>query len=131
MIDADSVLRSWFASLPNVAGVFGVRVYASVSLPEGYKPSVGQALLFTVRGGPVDFGTNILSPSVQCRVYGETEGKVRQALGVFLRSVLDADNRVYLVKDVSLEQMPQLLLDPETQWPYSLVYLTVVMGNPN
>ena len=124
MIDHESRIRALMVSLPKITAKFGQRVYAARSLPAGYKPEQGPALLFTTRGGTQLYHSRVLVPSVQMRVYGATEAMVRGAT----QALYDAlnDTKSLDVPYIRMENgtLPTLINEPNVGWPFMLLFFT-------
>lgn len=127
MLDVDATLRAYLSAQAALTIYTGQRLYASLSLPATYSPATGAAILFNVRGGSVGF-EKILNPSMQFRTYAQTEAKARQADSALFDSLHDKKSGPMLY--AMLETYPQLLLDPETQWPYMLSFYRLLYRNP-
>ena len=128
MTDVEAVLRAYLVTVTALTALVGQRVYASVDLPAGYTPvGNGSALLFGVRGGDQAYSSHQLQPSVQFRCYAETEAKAR----LVAQALYDAlnDQHAAGIKYARMETLPQLLREPEVDWPYCLGFFRVWMDN--
>jgi hypothetical protein len=130
MIDTESVVRAWLASIAGVTAKFGTRVYAGRYLPAGYLPSQGPGLLFAVRGGGQDYSSKVLNPSMQFRIYAETEGEARKAAQALYDAINDQQARQVCYARMEAGTMPTLLSEPGTDWPYILMYFKFQIQNP-
>lgn len=128
MTDTDAAIRAWLAASAGVTAIAGARIYASRSLPAGYEPEKGPALLFSARGGGQDHSSKVLKPSYQFQSYAATEASARS----LDRAVYDAmnDREYQQIKSARLETFPQTLVDQETGWPFVLTYYQFLIGNP-
>lgn len=124
MIDIDAKIRALLVSKPAITAIFGNRVYAARSLPVGYMPDQGPALLFNVRGGGQEYSSQAYAPSVQIRVYAATEGAARQASRAVYDAINDVQARGFAYIRMESGTLPTLLDEPVTNWPYVLSYYT-------
>lgn len=129
MVDVEAVVRENLAGLAGVRAVFGSRIYAGVNLPAGYKPQDGVALLLAMRGGSQDFSSKLFSVSIQVRVYAESEAQARQAAKHLYDELNDSKARRVCYARMESGTMPVLLLEPETNWPYVLMFFRIFIQN--
>jgi hypothetical protein len=122
MNDWESIIREYLAGLAGMTERFGQRIYAGRNLPPGYLPSQGEAILFATRGGGMDFSSQVLLPSVQFRIYAETEAKARQAAFDLHDAINDTQARKIAYARMEEGTMPTLLNEPESNWPYMLSF---------
>jgi len=122
MIDTAEVIRGFLTIQPQVTGLTGQRIWAERDTPpEGYVLSNdGPAICFKRRGGGVDYESVVLRPSVQFKLYGRTELEANQVY----RALFDVLSRANtgLILAAELETQGQTLYEPETGWPYVLVF---------
>ncbi len=129
MTDVEAVIRSWLATLEGVTAQFGKRIYSGRYLPSGYKPAEGPALLFAVRGGRQDYSSKVLEPSIQFRVYGETDAKARRASQELYDAINDRQARQICYCRMEEGTMPVLMTEPGSDWPYVLMYFKIQVQN--
>lgn len=129
MIDVEAVVRENLASLAGVRAVFGSRIYAGANLPAGYKPRDGAALLLAMRGGSQDFSSKLFSVSIQVRVYAESEAVARQAARELYDDLNDSKARRLCYARLESGTMPTLLLEPDANWPYVLMFFRLLLHN--
>lgn len=129
MTDWDAVIREYLAGLTNVSAVLGARVYSGSYLPPGYSPASGPALLFSPRGGGQDFSSHVLSPSIQMRVYAETEAAARAAARAIYDCANDTKSRKIIYARMEDGTFPQLLREPGSDWPYILMFFKFHIQN--
>jgi hypothetical protein len=129
MVDVEAVIRAYLAGLAKISAVFGSRVYAGKNLPAGYDPSKGAAVLLAVRGGTMDYSSKVMEPSVQMRVYAETEAKAREASRKLFDGINDSKTRNVMYVRMEEGTMPILMTEPVTNWPYILVHYKFFVGN--
>lgn len=127
MTDTDAELRKFLVGQSALVALIGQRLYASQTLPTGYTPQTGAALLFSVRGGPQDYSGKVLMPSYQFRGYAQDETLARK-VGHALYDVLDGAKSGKM-KMAVLEVVPILLTDPDTRWIYSLSFYKISFSN--
>lgn len=129
MIDLEAKIRAYLIARAEITAIFGRRVYASRSLPAGYRPEQGPALLFTVRGGRQAYHAQLFSPSVQFRAYAKDDASATHA-GRMLHESIN-DRQAHGLAYIRMEDgtLPTLLNDPETSWPYSLSFYTFHVQN--
>ena len=122
MIDTSEVIRDFLAIQPQVTGLTAQRIWGERDTPpEGYSlGNDGPAICFKRRGGGVDYESVVLRPSVQFKVYGRTELEANQVY----RALFDVLGRANtgLILAAELETQGQTLYEPETDWPYVLVF---------
>ncbi len=125
MIDPHSKLLAY---LQAHAQMTGVQVVAGRAVPPvGWNPSNGELVIFNQRGGRGTYEDEHLMPSFQFKCYGETEPtsfavykKVRNALHQQMGGNLKYGEE---------EALGQLLYEPETNWPFVLVFFGVSLVN--
>lgn len=126
MIDIEATVRARLVANVALAALTGPRIYASVTLPAGYQPSLGPAVIFNVNGGSPDYAP-VLRPTLMFRSYGLTEAIARQTD----RAVFDAlhDYRGGAVMSVRNDVLGQLLAESDTQWRFVLSYYKAMLLN--
>ena len=129
MIDVESTFRAHLTSLSGVTAVFGQRFFSGRYLPSGYSPSQGPAALFMVRGGGQDYSSHLFSPSIQVRVYADTESNARHAAQTLYDGINDTQARLIPYARLEDGTMPTLLSEPGSDWPYILMFFKVNIHN--
>ena len=127
MIDIDATVHAFLVAQQPLTALTQARIYASLDLPAGYGVDTGPALLFSVRGGVLDYSSKVLSPSYQFRCYAGTQAQAR-ALSQALFDVLN-DKASGKIKFARLENIPTLLRDPAVSWPFMLAFYRITIGN--
>lgn len=130
MIDLDETIRDYLASIPMIAALTGGKVYAGTSLPIGYQPSLGPAILLAARGGRPDYLQVLLRPSIQLRAYAATLLQARDLDRAIYDGVHDKAGHRGFVKWARCDVLGQALEAPETGWPFVLSYYTFTLANP-
>lgn len=121
MIDTAEVIRGFLIIQPQVTALTAQRIWAERDTPpEGYVISDGPAICFKRRGGGVDYESVVLRPSIQFKVYGRTELEANQVYRALFDVLARAGTGVILAAE--LETLGQTLYEPETGWPYVLVF---------
>ena len=119
MRDYEVELRNHvLAQLPAPAGV-AQRVYAGLTLPTGYKPADGRAILMRMAGGDTDYSGHMLRPVMQIECYGPTEA---DAVAVDLALLDILNNKRVCGGYCRVQTLGTLLADPETEWRFVLSY---------
>ncbi len=90
MVDAEAEVRSYLRDRGELVELVGRRIYADVDLPKKYRPEDGPAVLFSVRGGGVDYSSKILQPSMNFRCYGENATVARNVYMALFDVLQDA-----------------------------------------
>lgn len=129
MIDIDATIRAHLVGLPALTAIFGARIYMARALPAGYRVDEGPALLGMVRGGGQEFHSQLYRPSVQFRVYAQTEAEARAAFVGLYNALNDTVARGIPYIRQEDGTMYILLNEPETDWPYILCYFTFQLHN--
>lgn len=128
MIDASLILRTYLASQTPLTNLVSSRLWAEriVPLPD-YKPHQGQAICFRSRGGPIDYGSQLLRISFQFKCYGLDEAR---AMTVY-RRLFDAlhDASYQEMAHARLEIAGQTLREPDTDWPFVLSFFGCIFRN--
>lgn len=132
MIDPHAVLLAFLSGDAPLVVLAGTRMYAALSEPpEGYKPSTGSALVFRVRGGDQDESGHMQSVSFQFKCYGGGANVYAQTLAgsVLAKTLHEALNfrQSGAVMGAQAETQAQPLAEPDTGWPYQLVFYRVQM----
>ena len=123
MIDVDAVIRTYLSSKAGIVSVFGTRIYAARFLPATYTPALGPACLFLPRGGSQDYSSQVVTPSIQFRIYAATEKSVRTAASAIYDGVNDTKGRGVAYARLDDSTLPVMLTEPDTNWPYMLMYI--------
>lgn len=127
MIDPDLKVREYLASLGAVSAVFGARIYAGRRLPAGYNVTDGPALLLATRGGKAEFHSQVWRASLTVRVFAESEALARSAAGVAHDAINDTKSGTLVYVRLEDGTLPMLLSDPETNWPFVLMYVMAMV----
>lgn len=128
-VDWRKELRDYLMAQARLTMLTSSRIYAAPWLPTNYKPSDGAALLYTSRGGGEDYSSGTLRVSVQFRAFGLTQNDaiaVDKALWTVLN---DKPKAGTCMKMARLEVPGQILLDPDTEWIFSLIYYQIYFTN--
>jgi len=129
MVDVESVIRTYLVGISKITAVFGSRIYAGRNLPAGYEPRIGPAVLLAVRGGTMDYSSKVLEPSVQMRIYAETEAKARESSGKIFDGINETRSRQIIYARMEDGTIPVLMNEPVSNWPYMLAYYKFHIGN--
>jgi len=104
----------------------GVSIYAGEDEPPaGYKPANGAAIVFRTRGGEDDDVRAVMTASIQCKCYGATPALAMGTAHKLHAALVDAKSSKILAAE--RETMPMPLREPETDWPYALVFYSVMV----
>lgn len=104
------------------------RLWAGRKLPEGYTVAQGGGILFDVRGGNEHYSGQVQQPSIQFLCYAATESEACELAG-HLFTALHKRRGAQIVY-ANREQVEQIVIDPETDWPFALVFYTVRVRSP-
>lgn len=131
MIDVEKEIldhiESFETTIETALGV-NIRVYASVEPPNGYNPADdGPCVLLGIRGGSQDYSSAILSPSVQIRCFAATENLAKKLDKALYTAINDSHGDVVL--HCYQQELGQLLIQPDVDWPFVLSYYLMVMRN--
>lgn len=108
------------------AGMSGISIYAGEDEPPaGYEPGDGAAIVFKTRGGEDDDVRAVMKPSLQFKCYGSTPAVAMQTAHKLHAALVDAKNKNIMAAE--RESMPVTLREPETDWPYALVYYSMMV----
>lgn len=126
MVDIDATVRAKLAANTALVTTVGQRIYAAESLPAGYTPSAGSAVLFKTVAGGAEYGPT-LRVTLQVQCYGTDEAIARQVD----RLVFDAlhELRSGNVLMVENDVLGQMLAEPETNWRFVLSYYRAQIVN--
>lgn len=128
MIDAEATLTAYLLQQAGLTALVGQNLWAATDPPKSYPgPAVSPALVFVARGGGVDYSDAILARSFQFRAIGQTEAAARQ-LDQALYTALHG-GKSYEIKHAEMQQAGNLLIDPDTDWPFVLSAYTVLFSN--
>ena len=116
MRDVEATIRAHLLTDTALTALVGTRIYAGTSLPAGYTPDDGPAVLLGVRGGADTYSGATLMPSVQFRSYGADDATARSVDRALYDALVDVAG--LHVRTAQLETIGQLMNDPETDWPY-------------
>ena len=127
MIDIEATLRAHLLTVPDLAAKVGARIYCGPDLPPGYTLADGAAILLAARGGPQHYSSGLFTASVQFRCYASGSVAVRELDGALYDAL--NDEQFGVVRMARLDDYPQLLTEPETDWMFSLSFYTVTIGS--
>lgn len=125
MVDIYEAIQS-FMNTPGVTAQVDDRVFLGASLPEGYEPRDGPAVLFNLRGGPFGIAGRVLNAAVVVRCYALTDEACIDLWRVCADEWL---NRKHGTVTVQQDTLPQLLREPSTGWLFSLTFWTFWVKN--
>ncbi len=127
MNDILKILRDYLLDQPALVIRCTDRIYGGRDVPPpGYKPAHGQALVFKVRGGPgYDEEDALLVASVQFKCYGRTEQEADALYRDLVLALHNGGNGEIL--HALIEGPGVSLEEPETQWPFTLCYFSVLV----
>jgi len=105
----------------------GTRIHADADTPPaGYTPADGPCYCFKARGG-IDEDTEVIQiVSMQFKCYGDTNIAARQAYRA-LNDVLKTA-KTYRIMSARREALGVTLNEPDTGWPYVLVYYSFMIN---
>lgn len=106
----------------------GDRLWAGRKLPEGYTVAQGGGILFDVRGGNEHYSGWVQNPSFQFLCYAATEAETCELAGHLFTAL--HKRRGAQITYAKREQVEQLVLDPETEWTFAIVFYTVRVRSP-
>lgn len=128
MTDESAALRSMLEADGVLTALIGQRLWAETDVPAtGYQPSQGPAICFKVRGGTDDYTDALQHDSFQFKCYGATPLLARECYRA-LHAALQ-NKQAVLIRWARREILGQLLLEPETGWPYVLTAYKVMIQN--
>jgi len=127
MIDASLILYTYLTQT-TLTSLTGDRLWAErlVPLPD-YKPHQGQAICFRSRGGPIDYGSQLLRISFQFKCYGLDEARAMAGYRALFDVLHDATHQE--MAHAGLEIAGQTLREPDTDWPFVLSFFGCVFKN--
>lgn len=126
MRDTDAVLTSYLLGTTSLASAVHNRIYAAQNLPSGTEPP---AILFKARSGSIDYSGKMLSPSFQFRCYGSTEKEARSIASLLYNALNDSRGNGIHWGWLEPGTYPVLLSEPESNWPYILIYFRMHFHN--
>lgn len=118
--DPLAIVRAWLAADVNMAATFGNRIWAAANLPPKYKPDAGPACLFAPRGGGIDYSSSVWQPSLQFRVYAETEIAAWNAWQVLFAAANDKQANQIKWSRMESGTFPAPLTEPGLDWSFVL-----------
>jgi hypothetical protein len=124
MIDARKVIYAHLVSLGPALGSLQGRFYAGSEFPSGFSLASGPAVLFKERGGGLDYHHQAGAVSMQVQVYANTEQDAQRAAAVFFDVVDQTRGGSLLWLELEPGTVPVPLADPESGWPYVLMYFS-------
>jgi hypothetical protein len=128
MIDEAAALRSELEADEVLVDLIGTRLWAETDVPaSGYQPSQGPAICFRLRGGIDDYTDALQHDSFLFKCYGATPLVAKECYRA-LHTALQ-NKQAALIKWARREIIGQVLLEPETGWPYVLTAYKVMMVN--
>lgn len=124
MIDIGAAIRDFLLAQTTLYALVSTRIYAESDMPEpNYKPSVGPAICFKVRGGVQDYSEGMFVPSLQIKIYGATPlvaNTTYRALWDALHGGAGASMRW-----AQNEILGTTLAEPDSGWPFVLTFFRV------
>lgn len=128
MIDASLILHTYLSTQTPLTNLVGDRLWPEriVPLPD-YKPQQGQAVCFRSRGGPIDYGSQLLRISFQFKCYGLDEHRAMAGYRRLFDVLHDASYRE--MAHARLEIAGQTLREPDAGWPFVLAFFSCVFRN--
>lgn len=128
MTDEAAALRSVLEADGPLAELIETRLWAETDVPaSGYVPAQGPAICFRLRGGLDDYTDALQHDSFYFKCYGLTPLKAKACYRA-LHAALQ-NKQATLIKWARREMIGQLLLEPETGWPYVLTAYQVMIQN--
>lgn len=120
MINSGAVIRTFLLTktvITNLVGSDpGARLYYGPSLPAGYTPANGPAVLFNRRGGGQTYDSGLLTPSMQYLCYASTLSTAEELYRALYTALNDQGGLG--VKQSRLDMPGQPLQDTDTNWIY-------------
>jgi hypothetical protein len=127
--DPEAAIRNHLIGLTGVTAEFGQRIYCGRNLPPSYEPKQGAAVLVAIRGGGLDYTSKVWEPSVQCRIYAQTEALARKAGRALFRALNETKSRLVIYARLEAGTIPTLLTEPGSNWPYMLAFYKIYVQN--
>lgn len=128
MNDPGTIVRDYLLSQGSLTTLVSERVYAECDYPPvTYRIAQGPAICFKIRGGDIDPSEALQRPSVQFKCYGRTEQEAN-TLYRTLHSMLHG-KKSESIRWAYLEVLGQTLSEPETDWPFVLVFYRMFITN--
>jgi hypothetical protein len=126
MVDLNAAIQTFMAR-PAVVAFTGPRIWPGKTPIPGYTPAAGPAVVFAIRGGPMDKTGRIALCSTVVRYYGDTEEQRNDTW----RASMDAwhDKKDGTVS-AQLDVLPQELTEPTTRgWVFLFAIWTFRVKN--
>lgn len=133
MVDAAKELGDFLAAQATLTALTGSRLYADSDYPPPtYDPTNGGALCWKVRqgaGSPLATveKTGVFSANFQFRCYGQDRAGADQVYRAVFDVLEGAGGSV--LRHAIMNNPGSPLLDPESDWPFVLVFYTVMFSN--
>lgn len=128
MVDLDAAARNLAASSSELSTAVNGRIWAGTTVPPGYDPASGGAVLLTNRGAPTRYD-NILETSVQVRCYG-SDGPDAWATYQLTHAALHERSGAGVRWSVA-EQVGQLVTEPVSDRHYILAFYRMFIAEVN
>ena len=127
MIDAADVVRDFLLTKTAVTTLTGTRIWAELTYPPpGYKPSTGAAIVFKATPGGFLAENALLRVRWQFKVYGPDVYAIRNLYLALMDTLHDVRGEGGML--TSQPSAPGTMLsDPETEWPFMLVFIETVL----
>ncbi|MBX3016005.1 MAG: hypothetical protein KF832_31075 [Caldilineaceae bacterium] len=123
MINSLQVLRSYLASQAALTTLVGTRLYAGrLYPPKNYLPGQ-RAICFNGRGGQLDYTAQLLRESMQFKCYGADAVDAMNLYGVLVEVLHDQQGAGFWHAGLEVTGYP--LQEPETDWPFVLVFFSI------
>lgn len=126
MVDWRKKLRTYLLAQAPLVALTGQRIFASDQLPAGYKPGDGAAILIGMRGGGMDYSSQILKISAQFRIYAPTQSQIIMVDSTLFDVLNDAQS---VLLSARLDVPGQQLTHPDTLWNFMLTFYQLRFQN--
>lgn len=126
MVDLNAAIQTFLAR-PAVVAFTANRIWPGKTPPPGYTPAAGPAVVYAIRGGPMDATGRIALCSTVVRYYAETEEERTDTW----RASMDAwhDQQDGTVS-AQLDVLPQEITEPTTRgWVFTFAIWTFRVKN--
>jgi hypothetical protein len=126
MVDLNAAIQTFMAR-PAVVAFTAERIWPGKTPIPGYAPATGSAVVFAIRGGPMDRTGRIALCSTVVRYYAETE-ELRN--DTWRASMDDWHDKQDGTVSAQLDVLPQPLTEPSTRgWEFILTFWTFRVKN--